>query len=240
MRIMPTPLKLSVLDQSPSAQDRTQDCAIRESLTLARHCDALGYHRYWVSEHHDSASIVGTAPEVLMAAIAATTQRIRVGSAGVMLPHYSTLKVAEQFRVLEAIAPGRIDLGVGRAPGSDRATAMALNPDLHAAERFPVQVQELDLWLRGEPFTGGSARCPRAPRPRRSGSSADPTTARSSRRTSDFRTRTRISSPTAAEPRRLSLSTVATSAPVRTTRSRWPRSASGRLPPTPRTKPGAC
>jgi luciferase family oxidoreductase group 1 len=155
MRTMPTPLKLSVLDQSPSAQDRTQDCAIRESLALARHCDALGYHRYWVSEHHDSASIVGTAPEVLMAAIAATTQRIRVGSAGVMLPHYSTLKVAEQFRVLEAIAPGRIDLGVGRAPGSDRATAMALNPDLHAAERFPVQVQELDLWLRGESFPEG-------------------------------------------------------------------------------------
>ena len=155
MRIMPTPLKLSVLDQSPSAQDRTQDCAIRESLALARHCDALGYHRYWVSEHHDSASIVGTAPEVLMAAVAATTQRIRVGSAGVMLPHYSTLKVAEQFRVLEAIAPGRIDLGVGRAPGSDRTTAMALNPDLGAAEHFPVHVQELDLWLRGEPFPPG-------------------------------------------------------------------------------------
>jgi luciferase family oxidoreductase group 1 len=155
MRLMPTPLKLSVLDQSPAAQDRTQDHAIRESLALARHCDALGYHRYWVSEHHNSASIVGTAPEILMAAVAATTQRIRVGSAGVMLPHYSTLKVAEQFRVLEAIAPGRIDLGVGRAPGSDRTTAMALNPDLGAAERFPVQVQELDLWLRGEPFPAG-------------------------------------------------------------------------------------
>ncbi len=154
MRIVP-PLKLSVLDQSPSAGDRTQDHAIRESLALAGHCDALGYHRYWVSEHHDNASIVGTAPEVLMAAIAATTRRIRVGSAGVMLPHYSTLKVAEQFRVLEALAPGRIDLGVGRAPGSDRATAMALNPDPHAAERFPDQVQELDLWLRGEPFPPG-------------------------------------------------------------------------------------
>ena len=155
MRTVPSPLKLSVLDQSPSAKDRTQDHAIRESLALAGHCDALGYHRYWVSEHHDNASIVGTAPEVLMAAIAATTRRIRVGSAGVMLPHYSTLKVAEQFRVLEALAPGRIDLGVGRAPGSDRATAMALNPDPHAAERFPDQVQELDLWLRGEPFPPG-------------------------------------------------------------------------------------
>jgi luciferase family oxidoreductase group 1 len=155
MRIMPSPLKLSVLDQSPAAQDKTQDHAIRESLALAKHCDALGYHRYWVSEHHNSASIVGTAPEVLMAAIAATTQRIRVGSAGVMLPHYSTLKVAEQFRVLEAIAPGRIDLGVGRAPGSDRMTAMALNPNPNAAESFPIQVQELGLWLRGEPLPPG-------------------------------------------------------------------------------------
>jgi len=155
MRIMPIPLKLSVLDQSPAAQDKTQDQAIRESLALAGHCDALGYHRYWVSEHHNSASIVGTAPEVLMAAIAATTQRIRVGSAGVMLPHYSTLKVAEQFRVLEALAPGRIDLGVGRAPGSDRTTAMALNPDLNAAENFPIQVQELGMWLRGEPCPPG-------------------------------------------------------------------------------------
>jgi luciferase family oxidoreductase group 1 len=155
MRIMPSPLKLSVLDQSPAAQGKTQDRAIRESLALAKHCDALGYHRYWVSEHHNSASIVGTAPEVLMAAIAATTARIRVGSAGVMLPHYATLKVAEQFRVLEAIAPGRIDLGVGRAPGSDRTTAMALNPDANAAESFPTQVQELGLWLRGEPLPPG-------------------------------------------------------------------------------------
>ncbi len=155
MSLMTNPLKLSVLDQSPAAGDKTQDHAIRESLALARHCDALGYHRYWVSEHHNSASIVGTAPEVLMAAIAATTTRIRVGSAGVMLPHYSTLKVAEQFRVLEAIAPGRIDLGLGRAPGSDRLTAMALNPDPGAAENFPVQVQELGLWLRGEPLPPG-------------------------------------------------------------------------------------
>src|SRR5512144_3335446 len=121
-------MKLSVLDQSTAAQGRDPVAAIAESLDLARHCDALGYHRYWVSEHHNSGSIVGTAPEILMSAIAATTPRIRVGSAGVMLPHYSSLKVAEQFRVLEGIAPGRIDLGVGRAPGSDRLTAMALNP----------------------------------------------------------------------------------------------------------------
>jgi luciferase family oxidoreductase group 1 len=92
---------------------------------------------------------------VLMAAIAATTSRIRVGSAGVMLPHYSALKVAEQFRVLEAIAPGRIDLGVGRAPGSDRLTSLALNPYSNAAEEFPRQVHELRAWVCGEPLDEG-------------------------------------------------------------------------------------
>ncbi len=148
-------MKLSVLDQSTSAKGTTQDVAIRETLALARHCDALGYHRYWVSEHHNSDSIVGTAPEVLMAAIAATTSRIRIGSAGVMLPHYSALKVAEQFRVLEAIAPGRIDLGVGRAPGSDMRTAYALNPHADAANEFPQQVQDLQAWVGGLPLQEG-------------------------------------------------------------------------------------
>jgi luciferase family oxidoreductase group 1 len=142
-------MKWSVLDQSPSSAGSTQDAAIRESIALAQHCDALGYERYWVSEHHNSASIVGTAPEILIAAVAATTRRIRVGSAGIMLPHYSALKVAEQFRVLEAIAPGRIDLGVGRAPGSDGLTAHALNPHSHGAEEFPRQVQELQHWVSG-------------------------------------------------------------------------------------------
>lgn len=146
-------MKLSVLDQSTAANDRAESDAIRETLGLASLCDQLGYHRYWVSEHHNSASIVGTAPEVLIAAIAATTTRIRVGSAGVMLTHYSALKVAEQFRVLDAIAPGRIDLGVGRAPGSDRLTAYALNPDADASvERFPRQVLDLSHWLRGLPL----------------------------------------------------------------------------------------
>ena len=148
-------MKLSVLDQSTSAQGASPHLAIPQTLALARHCEALGYHRYWVSEHHASDSIVGTAPEVLMAAIAATTTRIRVGSAGVMLPHYSALKVAEQFRVLEAIAPGRIDLGVGRAPGSDRLTAMALNPYSNAAEEFPRQVHDLRAWVCGEPLDDG-------------------------------------------------------------------------------------
>jgi luciferase family oxidoreductase group 1 len=145
-------MKWSVLDQSPASAGTPQDAAIRESIALARDCDALGYERFWVSEHHNSASIVGTAPEILMAAIAATTRRIRVGSAGVMLPHYAALKVAEQFRVLEAIAPGRIDLGVGRASGSDGLTAHALNPHSNAAEEFPRQVQELEHWLSNKPL----------------------------------------------------------------------------------------
>ena len=148
-------MKLSVLDQSTSAKGSTQDHAIRESIALAQHCDRLGYNRYWVSEHHASDSIVGTAPEVLMAAIAATTQRIRVGSAGVMLPHYAALKVAEQFRVLEAIAPGRIDLGLGRAPGSDRLTSMALNPHSNAEDEFPRQVLDLQAWVSGQPLEQG-------------------------------------------------------------------------------------
>ncbi len=149
-------MRLSVLDQSTASKGRTQDTAIRETLELARRCDALGYHRYWLSEHHNSGTIVGTAPEIVMAAIAATTTRIRVGSAGVMLPHYSALKVAEQFRVLEAIAPGRIDLGIGRAPGSDQMTSYALNPNpQNVHEQFPRQVQELQHWVSGTPLPEG-------------------------------------------------------------------------------------
>jgi len=130
--------------------DRPQSEAIRNTMALARACEGWGYHRFWVSEHHANATIVGTAPEILIAAIAATTSTIRVGSAGVMLPHYSAFKVAEQFRVLDAIAPGRIDLGLGRAPGSDGRTAFALNP--LANERpaqFPNDVRDLTAWVTG-------------------------------------------------------------------------------------------
>ncbi len=142
------PLTLSILDQSTIASGRTADEAIRETLALAQLADGWGYHRFWMAEHHNSASHAGSAPEILCAAIAATTKRIRIGTAGIMLPHYSALKVAEQFRVLEALAPGRIDLGVGRAPGSDGRTAYALNPDAaQAADRFPQQVQDLMGWL---------------------------------------------------------------------------------------------
>lgn len=146
-------MRLSVLDQSPQRSNISPDVAIRESLELAKACEAYGYHRYWLSEHHSSGSVAGSAPEVLAAAIAAITNRIRVGSAGVMLPHYSALKVAEQFRVLEAIAPGRIDLGLGRAPGSDGRTAMALNPNAReAADMFPTQVRDVTAWVSGQPL----------------------------------------------------------------------------------------
>ena len=152
-------MRLSVLDQSSIVSGRSPDASIRETLALARHCEALGYDRYWLAEHHNSDSQAGTAPEVLMAAVAATTSRIRVGSAGIMLPHYSALKVAEQFRVLEAIAPGRIDMGLGRAPGSDGRTAYALNPNAaEAADHFPSAVRDLLAWsssvrlVEGHPF----------------------------------------------------------------------------------------
>lgn len=154
-------MRLSVLDQSTILSGRSPDASIRESLALARHCEAAGYARYWLAEHHNSESQAGTAPEVLISAIAATTTRIRIGSAGVMLPHYASLKVAEQFRVLEAIAPGRIDLGLGRAPGSDGRTAYALNPNAAlAADNFPAQVAEVLAWVsgrgppEGHPFHG--------------------------------------------------------------------------------------
>ena len=129
---------------------RSPAASIRETVALAQLCDTLGYHRYWVSEHHSTESIAGSAPEVLLAALAMVTRRIRLGSAGVMLPHYSSLKVAEQFRVLEALAPGRIDLGLGRAPGGDGRTAFALNPNADkAAEFFPSQVRDVMAWVGG-------------------------------------------------------------------------------------------
>src|SRR3954463_15621404 len=140
-------LRLSVLDQSVSLAGSSEDAAIRDTLDLAEHCERLGYARFWLSEHHGLPTIIGSAPEILMAAIAARTTRIRIGSAGVMLPHYAPLKGAEQFRVLEALAPGRIDLGVGRAPGSDMHTAFALNPNAQlAAEAFPELVRDLSEW----------------------------------------------------------------------------------------------
>jgi luciferase family oxidoreductase group 1 len=161
--MMADDLKLSVLDQSIALTGAGEDAAIRDTLDLAAHCEALGYHRFWLSEHHGLQTIVGSAPEILMAAVAARTSTIRVGSAGVMLPHYAAFKVAEQFRVLEALAPGRIDLGVGRAPGADMHTARLLNPNAWgAAEAFPQQIVDLQAWLAGSAHEGVVAH-PRGP-----------------------------------------------------------------------------
>jgi luciferase family oxidoreductase group 1 len=146
-------MRLSVLDQSIAVAGRPHEQSIRNTVALARHCEALGYQRFWVSEHHNHPTIVGTAPEIIMAAIAATTDRIRIGSAGIMLPHYSAFKVAEVFRVLDALAPGRIDMGLGRAPGSDGRTAFALNPLANERpEHFPADVRDLMAWVHNEPL----------------------------------------------------------------------------------------
>ena len=139
-------LRLSVLDQSPIPEGLTGTQALHNSVDLARHAEQLGYHRYWVSEHHGGLSLAGPAPEVLIAAIASVTSRMRVGSGGVMLPHYSPLKVAEQFSLLAGLFPDRIDLGIGRASGTDALTAYALQRDRsnqHMPNDFRSQLAEL-------------------------------------------------------------------------------------------------
>jgi luciferase family oxidoreductase group 1 len=148
-------LKLGVLDQSPLRTGATPEQALAETVELARRTEALGYDRYWVAEHHASSGLVGPAPEILIARIAAATSRIRVGSGGVMLMHYSPFKVAEQFALLEALYPGRIDLGVGRAPGSDGITAAALSyGNSIGLEYFGAKVADLVQWTTGEaPYT---------------------------------------------------------------------------------------
>ena len=152
---------LSVLDQSPIRAGGTAAEAVAETVELAQACERWGYHRYWLAEHHSSRGLAGSTPEVLVAHVAAHTSRIRVGSGGVMLSHYSALKVAENFRMLETLYPGRIDLGIGRAPGSDPRTARALahGPGALGIEHFPEQISDVIGYLRndlppGHPFRG--------------------------------------------------------------------------------------
>jgi luciferase family oxidoreductase group 1 len=152
---------LSVLDQSPIRAGGTPAQAIAETLKLARAAERLGYHRYWVAEHHSSEGLAGTAPEILVARLAAATSALRIGSGGVMLSHYSPLKVAETFRMLETLYPGRIDLGIGRAPGSDYLTQRALQhgPGALGIEYFPSQIADLIGFLGDDlpadhPFAG--------------------------------------------------------------------------------------
>ncbi len=156
---MPDPLVLSVLDQSPISEGSTGADALRNTLDLARLADELGYHRYWVAEHHGGILVAGPSPEVLIGPIATATSRLRVGSGGVMLPHYSPLKVAESFSVLAGLFGDRIDLAIGRAPGTDGMTAFALQRDRRQAapDDFPQQLTELlalleDRMPEGHPF----------------------------------------------------------------------------------------
>ncbi len=135
---------LSILDQSPVISGHTPAHALAETVKLAQAAEALGYQRYWLAEHHAVAALADPCPEILLTRVASATERIRVGTGGVLLPYYSALKVAEVFRMLEALFPGRIDLGLGRAPGGDLATAQALsNGQYAAADRFAEQVQDL-------------------------------------------------------------------------------------------------
>jgi luciferase family oxidoreductase group 1 len=146
---MSPPFLLSVLDQSPIAEGSSGAQALRNTIDLAQLCDELGYHRYWVAEHHGGPMLAGPSPEAFIGPIASATSRIRVGSGGVMLPHYSPFKVAETFSLLAGLFPGRIDLGIGRAAGTDPMTTFALQRDRRQAapDDFPQQLAELLAYL---------------------------------------------------------------------------------------------
>ena len=155
---------LSVLDLSPIGTGSSSGQALRNSVELAQLADRLGYRRYWVAEHHNMPGVASAAPEILIAVLARETARIRVGSGGIMLPNHAPLKVAENFRLLEALYPGRIDLGIGRAPGSDRLTALALrrSPQALGADDLPSQLGDLLAFASGgfpagHPFQAVSA-----------------------------------------------------------------------------------
>jgi luciferase family oxidoreductase group 1 len=145
-------LELGVLDQSPVPEGSTGGDALRNTIDLARLTERLGFKRYWLAEHHATPALAGASPEVLIGPVAAATERIRVGSGGIMLPHYSPLKVAESFSILSGLYPGRIDLGVGRAPGTDRQTMLALQRDRRqpSPDDFPEQLAELLAYLNDE------------------------------------------------------------------------------------------
>jgi luciferase family oxidoreductase group 1 len=154
-RIMAKKLRLSVLDQTPIRKDSDAPAALQETILLARLADRLGYTRYWLSEHHNTTTLAGASPEILIARLAAETKGIRLGSGGIMLPNHSTLKVAENFRLLEALYPGRIDLGLGRAPGGDRLTAQLLNPgNTFDPQDYIKQIKDLYAFLSDTPTPG--------------------------------------------------------------------------------------
>ncbi|MGZ4500445.1 MAG: LLM class flavin-dependent oxidoreductase [Nocardioidaceae bacterium] len=148
---MTTTVPLSVLDLSPIPSGRPASSALHDTVALARAAEALGYHRYWLAEHHNIASVASSAPMVMIATVAAHTRTIRVGSGGIMLPNHAPLAVAESFLVLEGLHPGRIDLGLGRAPGTDQLTAYALRRSRVEGDEFPQQLAELLAYVDGFP-----------------------------------------------------------------------------------------
>ncbi|GAA3107841.1 LLM class flavin-dependent oxidoreductase [Streptomyces rectiviolaceus] len=150
--------RFSVLDRSRTREGHEGPEALRDTVRLAKELEGLGYHRFWVSEHHAVPGVAGSAPTVLAAAVAAATHTIRVGTGGVMLPNHQPLIVAEQFGVLEALFPGRIDMGLGRSVGFTDGVRKALGRDKHDADDFAAQLTELLGWFRGSSDTGAHAR----------------------------------------------------------------------------------
>ncbi len=150
---------INVLDQSPITSGMSPTEAIHETAALAQFCEAQGYHRFWVAEHHNTSAFAGAAPEILMAHLAARTSQIKIGSGGIMISHYSPMKIAEQFRMLATLAPGRIDLGIGRAPGGDARTSAALQagPQAWPPEVFPQQLEMLRQFLDDAEGLSGEA-----------------------------------------------------------------------------------
>ncbi|ADV68130.1 LLM class flavin-dependent oxidoreductase [Deinococcus maricopensis] len=148
-------LPLSVLDLMPIPSGSTPAQAVENTLDLARHADAQGFTRYWLAEHHNMSSLASSAPELMVGVVARATTRIRVGSGGVMLPNHAPLKVAENFRTLEALAPGRIDLGIGRAPGTDGLTAMALRRSAEGTDDLPGQLAQVEAFAGVGAFPDG-------------------------------------------------------------------------------------
>ena len=144
-------MKISVVDQSPIFSNSSADQAIKDTRELAKYCDSLGLNRFWLAEHHGSSSFAGCSPEILIPSLASETESIRIGSGGVMLMHYSPYKVAENFRLLESLFPNRIDLGLGRAPGSDayQAGALAYGSKTTGPEFFPTKMNDLKSFLEG-------------------------------------------------------------------------------------------
>ena len=194
-------MRLSVLDQSPIPEGSTPAKALHNTVDLGRHAERLGYERYWLAEHHATPALACATPEVLIAAVAQATEQIRVGSGGVMLPHYSPLKVAEVFSTLAGLHPERIDLGLGRAPGTDQMTMLALQRDRRqgSPDDFPEQLAELlalleDRMPANHPFARHARTLPGCRSARSRGCSARRRRARSGPASSGCRTRSPTSS----------------------------------------------